>query len=334
MKVTIVDIAKKLKVTPSTVSRALADNERVSIKTRELVKRTAAEMGYQPNVIASSLRKGTSDTIGMVVPRINRHFFSNVIGGVEEVLNQAGYNLTIIQSSERFKNEVKAIDTLLNSRVAGIIISHSLETTNFEHLERVSSQLPLVQFDRVNELLDGPKIINDNYNGSYLVTQNLIKEGCCKFIHLTGNDNAHIYTERKKGFLDAIEEANVHGLEVTIIDNTLTRISGYNAINDIVGEKEFDAIICAGDYAALGTIECLLKNNINIPNEVSVVGFGDEPFAELMSPSMSTINQDGEEMGRIAAQAMLERIKDNKLSTTKVVPVKVEWRQSSNKEQI
>ncbi|TRX70631.1 LacI family DNA-binding transcriptional regulator [Carboxylicivirga sp. M1479] len=333
MKVTIVDIAKKLKVTPSTVSRALADNERVSIKTRELVKRTANEMGYQPNVIASSLRKGTSDTIGMVVPRINRHFFSNVIGGVEEVLNQAGYNLTIIQTSERFDNEVKAIDTLFNSRVAGIIISHSIETNDFEHLQRVSSQMPLVQFDRVNELLDGPKIINDNYKGSYIVTQNLIKKGCRKFIHLTGNDNAHIYKQRKNGFLDAIEEAKVPKLEVTIIDNALTRSSGFDAINDIVGKKEFDALVCAGDYAALGTIECLLKNNISIPSEVCVVGFGDEPFAELMSPSMSTVNQDGEEMGRIAAQSMLECIKDKKLNTTKVVPVKVEWRQSSNKEQ-
>lgn len=334
MKITIVDIAKKLNITPSTVSRALANNERVSIKTRELVKRTAEEMGYQPNILASSLRKGTSDTIGMVVPRINRHFFSNVICGVEEVLNESGYNLTIIQTSEKYLNEVKAIDTLRKSRVAGIIISHSLETTDFEHLEQVAAQLPLVQFDRVVENLEGPKIINDNYKGAYLTTQQLIKSGYKKFVHLAGNDNVLIYKERKQGFLDALKDAHMDMANVKVIDNAITRESGYTSIKDMYGEEEFDVVFCAGDYAALGAIEFLKENGVDIPNEVGVTGFGNEPFAELMSPSMTTIDQNGAEMGRIAAISMLDCINDKSLNSNKVVPVKLEWRQSSDKEQV
>ena len=120
-KITINDIAKRLGTTPSTVSRALADNKRVSLKTRELVKKVAKEMGYQPNLMAASLRKGKSDLIGMIVPRINRHFFSNVISGVEEVLNPEGYSLLIMQSQERVEVEAKAVDSLLRNRVAGII---------------------------------------------------------------------------------------------------------------------------------------------------------------------------------------------------------------------
>ncbi len=334
MKITIVDIAKKLNITPSTVSRALANNERVSKKTRELVKRTADEMGYQPNILASSLRKGTSDTIGMVVPRINRHFFSNVICGVEEVLNESGYNLTIIQTSEKYLNEVKAIDTLRKSRVAGIILSHSLETTDFEHLKQVSAQLPLVQFDRVEEALEGPKIINDNYNGAYLTTQRLIKSGYKKFVHLAGNDDVLIYKERKQGFLDALKDAHVDMANVKVIDNAITRESGYNSIKDMYGKDDFDVVFCAGDYAALGAIEFLKEKGVNIPNEIGVTGFGNEPFAELMSPSMTTIDQNGAEMGRIAANSMLDCINDKLLNSNKVVHVKLEWRQSSDKEQV
>jgi len=329
MKVTIVDIARKLKVTPSTVSRALANNERVSLKTRELVKKTAREMGYQPNVIASSLRKGTSDTIGMVVPRINRHFFSHVICGVEEVLNTAGYNLTILQSSEKYESEVKAVDTLLKSRVAGVIISHSLETTNFDHLKHVSDVLPLVQFDRVNVSLPGPKIVNDNYNGAFMATEYLVECGYQKFVHLTGNDNTHIYKERKQGFIDALNEAKVAASDIEVIESALTREAGYNTIKDLLQKQHFDAVFCAGDYVALGAIEALKEAQIKIPDKVGVVGFADEPFAELMAPSMSTVDQRGEEMGRITANAMLNSIKDKSLSVTEQVPVSLKKRQST-----
>ncbi len=328
MKVTIVDIARKLNITPSTVSRALANNERVNIKTRELVKKTAREMGYQPNILASSLRKGTSDTIGMVVPRINRHFFSNVICGVEEVLNAAGYNLTILQSSEKYDSEVKAIDTLLKSRVAGVIISHSLETRNFDHLQSISKQLPIVQFDRVNASVTGPKIVNDNYTGAFEAGAYLLKKGYKKFVHLTGNDSTAIYKERKQGFIDALVQAGVKEADIQIIESALTREAGNAAIKDLLKQDKFDAVFCAGDYAALGVIEALKEANINIP-ETGVIGFANEPFAELMCPSMSTVNQNGAKMGRITAKAMLKVIKNKELNGTEVVSVNLIKRQST-----
>jgi len=329
MKVTIVDIANKLNITPSTVSRALANNERVSAKTRELVKKTAIEMGYQPNQMASALRKGTSDTIGMVVPRINRHFFSNVICGVEEILNMAGFNLTILQSSESLKKERMAIDTLRKSRVGGIIISLSVETDEYEHLQEINEQIPLVQFDRVCEDLPGPKLINDNYQGALEATQLLLKGGYKRFVHLAGNDCNIVYQERKRGFLDALKHAKIDESNILVIESALTREAGIHAINNLWKQQSFDAIFCAGDYAALGAIEALKKLDIKIPEQVGVVGFANEPFAELMTPALSSVEQYGEEMGRKAAQAILNKIKDKTLDYKEVVPVHLISRQST-----
>lgn len=199
-RITINDIAKELNVTPSTVSRALSGNTRVSIKTRELVANKAKELGYQQNVIAASLRKGRSDTIGMVVPRINRHFFSNVISGVEEILNPAGYTLLIVQSGENFIKEQKAIGMLMANHVGGIIISLSVQTKTYDHINGVVKRgIPLVQFDRVNPDIESSKILNDNFTGAYLATKHLIKSGYQRIGHLAGTRSLKAYEERYRG---------------------------------------------------------------------------------------------------------------------------------------
>ncbi len=149
-KATITDIAKELNLTPSTVSRALNGSSLVKQETKEAVEAKAKDMGYVRNVMASNLRKGVAQTVGIIVPRINRQFFSNVISGAESVLNDAGYNVLICQTEERYEKEVYAIDTLLWNQVAGILISHSIETSDTSHLSKaLNSNVRLVQFDRV-----------------------------------------------------------------------------------------------------------------------------------------------------------------------------------------
>ncbi len=329
LKVTIVDIAKKLNITPSTVSRALAGNKRISEKTRELVKNTADTMGYQPNQLAAALRKGVNDSIGMVVPRINRHYFSNVICGVEEVLNKAGYNLSILQSSELLEKETNAINTLRQSRVGGIIISLSLETENYDHLKELNEQIPLVQFDRVCESITGPKLVNANYDGTRQATQYLLDKGCKRFLHLAGKDTNNVYKERKRGFTDALKDAGIPEKNIEVVEIIPTREEGRDVITKLWKHQQFDAVICAGDYAALGVMEALKQINVSIPDEVKVLGFANEPFAELMSPSLSSVEQYGEEMGRKAAYAMLNKIKDDSLDYTEVLPVKLICREST-----
>nr|WP_321452494.1 LacI family DNA-binding transcriptional regulator [uncultured Carboxylicivirga sp.] len=332
-KVTISDIAKKLDMTPSTVSRALANNTRVSETTRNKVQETAKEMGYQPNVMAASLRKGTSDTIGMIVPRINRHFFSNVISGVEEILNPAGYNLVVIQSGELLSREIKAVDSLLQNRVGGIILSLSLQTNTFEHLEEiVKHHIPLVQFDRVTKSLPGSKITNDNYTGGYLATRHLIKCGFKHIAHFSGSYKLRAYRERKAGYIAALEEAGMRVDDKLIVDDVITREAGHAQIHKLVMRTQADAVFCAGDYSALGAMEGLKSLGYHIPDQFGIVGFANEPFSELMDPALSSVEQNALEMGNKVALAMIKSIQKEEVPEEEVIPVRFIGRSSSWKD--
>jgi len=328
-KVTINDIAKKLGTTPSTVSRALADNKRVSLKTRELVKKVAKEMGYQPNLMAASLRKGKSDLIGMIVPIINRHFFSNVISGVEEVFNPEGYSLLIMQSQERVDIEAKAVDSLLRNRVAGIIASLSAQTDDCLHFEKLGNEgVPLIQFDRITKRLDGAKVVNDNYYGAYEATKSLLKAGFKRVAHFGGSELLEAYRERKRGYEDAVRDICGEVDKSLMFSDVITREGGYKKIGEVINMKA-DAVFCAGDYSAIGVIEGLKELGINIGIDFGVSGFGNEPFAEMIYPTLSTVEQDGREMGRIVARQMINAINGEVHNVEIVVPVKFIKRNSS-----
>ncbi|MCW3805645.1 LacI family DNA-binding transcriptional regulator [Plebeiibacterium marinum] len=330
-KVTINDIAKKLGVTPSTISRALADNKRVSLKTREMVKKVAKEMGYQPNLMAASLRKGRSDLVGMIVPRINRHFFSNVISGVEEILNPAGYSLLIMQSHEKLRSEVKAVNSLMQNRVAGIITSISSETDDFGHFQYVvDSKVPLVQFDRVSKELTGAKVVNDNYTGAYLATKKLLESGYRRVAHFGGSRLLKAYCERRRGYEDAVKDYFGKVDEGLIMEDVITREAGYLKVKEVAKEG-IDAVFCAGDYSAFGVYEGLKELGISISKEFGVAGFGNEPFAEMIYPTLSSVEQQGSEMGRMVARQMIDAINGSGHNIEIVVPVKYIDRDSSGK---
>ncbi len=329
-KITISDIAKELGVTPSTVSRALAGNPRVSEKTTKLVLETAQRMGYQPNLMASSLRKGTSDFIGMIVPRINRHFFSNIISGVEEILNPAGFSLLIIQSHEQLEAEIKAVHSLMRNRVGGIIVSLSVETNQYDHLQGVvNSHVPLVQFDRVFKGLTGPKVVNDNFSGAYLATKELLNSGYKRIAHFSGNKQINVYEERILGYKKAIEEGFGDVDFSLIFEDVITRESGFETIKKVAKDKKLDAVFCAGDYSAFGVFEGLKEMNIHFPGSFGLVGFGNEPFAEMLHPSLTSVEQHSREIGRIAAKEMIEALNGNMNNIEKVVPVEFIKRESS-----
>ncbi len=332
-KITISDIAKELGVTPSTVSRALAGNSRVSEKTRELVLKTAQQMGYQPNLMASYLRKGKSDFIGMIVPRINRHFFSNIISGVEEILNPAGFSLLIMQSHEQLESEINAVHSLMRNRVGGIIVSLSVETNKYDHLQYVvNSHVPLVQFDRVHKGVNGPKIVNDNYTGAYQATKHLLESGYKRIAHFGGNRQINVYEERIRGYRKAIEEQFGEVDEGLIFEDIITRDAGYETIKRVYKKQKVDAVSCAGDFAAFGVFEGLKELGISIPGSFGLVGYGNEPFAEMLHPSLTSIEQDGREIGRIAAREMIDALNGDIHNIERVVPVEFIKRESTQHE--
>src|SRR6188768_2199604 len=204
-RITIHDIARKLNITASTVSRALKDHPRISTETKKAVLKVAQKLNYQPNHIAAALRNGKSNIIGVIVPMADRTFFSSVIRGIEEIANTSRYQVIICQTYDNYDKEVATVDALLNSRVDGIIASHAKETVNFDHFFKVKERgIPLVLFDRSNDELEVSHVVADDYLGSYKATEHLIQQGCKRIAHFTNTRKISIYKERLRGYREAL----------------------------------------------------------------------------------------------------------------------------------
>lgn len=310
--VTIHDIARELKISASTVSRALNDNPRISQITKEKIKAIALKLGYQPNTIASNLRNRKTNTIGIVVPLINRHFFSTFISGVEEVAFSAGYNVTISQSNDLLEKEKKIVHSLFTNRVDGLIISLSMQTNEFEHFELFTSKnIPLVFFDRVAPEFETNKIVVDDFAVGYTATQHLIDQGYRRIAHLAGPTVLNTYHDRMEGYMEALRKNNFPVIEELIIYNRLTRVDGQDAIKHLLNlTNPPDAIFCGNDTSALSMIVYLKKTGVRIPEDFGIIGFSNEPFSEVVTPSISTLKQPAFEMGIKAAELLIREIED------------------------
>lgn len=312
-KITIYDISKKLNISAATVSRALNDNPKISSKTRLLVKKTANEMNYKQNRLAQALKSGKSNNVGVIVPYINGNFFSSVIRGIEEELTPYGYHVIICQTHEKYEHEIDQINTLINTQIGGIFMSVSKNTLNTEHIQKASSETPLVFFDRKKNIKGVSSVTIDDFEAGYIATKQLINQGCTKIAHLSGDLNLEIYTDRFNGYLRALEENNID-IKPEFIIKTISKIeSGASAIKKLWKLKEKpDGIFSASDFTALGAMQELKEMNIKIPDDVCIIGFSNEPFTKYLELPMSTIDQTPQEMGKIAAQVFLEQTNGNK----------------------
>ncbi len=324
--VTISDIAAALGVTPSTVSRALSGSPRVKEETRLAVEKKAAEMGYERNIVASNLRKGKSYIVGIIVPRIHREFFSNAIGGAESILNAAGYSVLICQTHEEFEAEVKALRTLRNNQVAGVLMSHAIGSMNGQHvLEALGDRIPLVQFDRVFSELPGAKVVSDNFEGAYRATLHLVEQGYRRIGTLAGYMNSEAYAERLQGYRKALLDSGLSVDETLIYYDTIVRETGFEA-GLKAADAGCDALYSAGDFSALGAIQAIQSRGLRFPEDFGIVGTANESFTSLMTPSMSSLALSPFEMGRQAAQAFL-----NGERGVRVVPMELKVRSSSSR---
>ncbi|MBF4487781.1 LacI family DNA-binding transcriptional regulator [Flavobacterium sp. CSZ] len=334
-KYTIKDIAEVLGLTPSAVSKALNNHPRISDKTKIAVREIAMQMDYQPNYLSSALRKGKSNLVGVIIPRVNSHFFSSVVENIEKVLNLNGYNIIMTQSNELYKKECQEIDTLLKIQVDGIIASMANETIDLEYYKKIKSKgTELVLFDRGEEELNVDYVGIDDYKSSHLVIDHLVSQNCKRIAHIAGFNHIRIYKERIRGYKDALEKSNLEIRESWIIESNLRVEDGRRIMQQLLDFPERpDAVYVAGDIAALGALQVLLENNIKVPEEIALIGFSDEPFTSLTQPSISTVNQHSEQIGKLAAEAFLERINNPKKKTFKRIFLEPELiiRQSSDK---
>jgi len=327
--VTISDIAKSLGVTPSTVSRALSGSPRVKASTREAVAAMAEKMGYERNEAASSLRRGRSKVVGIVVPRINREFFSNIIGGAESVLDENGYSAIICQTHENTEDEIKALKTLRSNRVAGVLISHAISSSDGSHIiENIAPGTILVQFDRVFSSLPGPKIISDNFRGAYEGTRHLIEQGYKKIGTVAGFLTSEAYVARLEGYKQALTDMGREVDENIIYYGSIVQEGGYEAGKKAI-DSGCDAMYSTGDFSALGVLQAALERGLRVPEDFGIVGTANERFTGLITPSLSSMAQHPYEMGRRAAQAFITSLKPGANVGEIVVPMELTARESS-----
>ncbi|HDQ45175.1 MAG TPA: LacI family transcriptional regulator [bacterium] len=318
---TIKDIAEKLRLSPSTVSRALNDHPDISENTKDRVRSLAERLEYQPNSIAQSLQKRRSKIIGVVVPQVKHVFFASIMGGITDVAYDAGYTVMICSSNESHQREEMNIRELIAQRVAGLLISITQSTEGCEHFKWIRKRnIPLVFFDRVCEELEASQVVVDDHDGAFKAVQHLVQRGYKRIAHIGGPEFLNISRERLRGYRDALHAA---GRE---IDETLILHAGLNEEHGIQGMTELldavspgpDAVFCVNDPVAIGAYSVLRQKGLKIPADVALAGFSDNPIASIIDPPLTTVLQPATEMGRRAAQLLLRQIEFEK----ETVPVR------------
>ncbi len=339
VQVTIKDIARELGISPSTVSRALKDHPDISTETKKAVNALAEKLNYQPNTVALNLRQKKTNTIGVIIPEIVHFFFSTVISGIEDVAYQAGYNVILAQSNESYQREVTDLRALFNSRVDGMLLSLSRETTNFDHIESVISKgVPIVFYDRMYNSPTSSKVIVDDYAGAKEAVLHLVEQGCKRIAHLMAVPNLMISTDRLRGYEDALRESKLELSKDWIIEcNSSTLEEGKRVTKKLLSlANPPDSIFANMDPIALGAMMAIKEKGLKIPKDIAVVGFSNWLFGELVEPSLTTVDQPGFEMGQEAARMLIKQIESKEKDTgneplheTKTLKTKLIIRNSS-----
>lgn len=283
-------------------------------------------MNYKRNILASNLRMGKTKTIGVVVPRINQNFFSNVIVGLEDATYQKGYHLIICQSNESHDKEIECINTLINQHVDCIVISVAVEGNNYDHLQNVIDHgIQLIQFDRVIDELETLKVINDNEQASMEAITHLIEQGYKRIALLEGPQTLNIFMQRKTGYLKALKKFDIPIEDELIIENAWTKELGAEATRKLLSlPNPPDAIFAStSDFSALGVLDVATAMHIKVPSKLGICGYANEPFTELTSPSITTIDQFSIYMGKTIADLYFQENENKEVAITpKTISIK------------
>ena len=335
-QITIKDIAEKLNISPSTVSRALKDHPDINPKTRKTVKEIAKKYNYIPNRIAQSLLQNKSYIIGVIVPEIVHHFFSSVISGIENVAHENGFNVMLCQSKESYEIELKNVETLLSSHIDGMLISITKETKDFTHLENLQEMgIPIAFFDRIAEEIDCDRIIVDDFGGGYKATEHLINQGCKKIAHLYSPLDLLIGQNRYNGYIKAMESNNIpiYNEYLIFCDTYEKALIETQKLLDLPNPP--DGIFCGNDETAVGAMKIIKNNGLNIPDDIAVIGFTNSYISTISDPELSTVDQKGYELGQKASDTIIKRIAEQetipKNPTTQILDTEVIIRESSKK---
>jgi LacI family transcriptional regulator len=309
-QVTMKEIAKKLGVSVSTISRALQDSPELHIETKRKIVEMAKEMNYQPNLLAQSLRISRTNTLGVIVPEITSHFFASCISGIQDHATKRGYNVMICQSNESLEQEIANIKTLVASQVDALLISLSRETNHYEHLDDIySREIPFVLFDRVHEEMPVSKITFNDVGGAYQVTKHLIQTGCKHVMYVSGPEDLYISKKRKIGYLKALSEFGIDEKDAMIKVTDLTLEGNLKVAQEIIDmNPRPDGVFCMIDPLAVDVLTHWKSVGIQIPQDIALAGFTNNPTSAVVEPPLTTVSQPGYEMGKLAVNHLLDQL--------------------------
>ncbi len=310
-EVTIYDIASALNISTATVSRALKNDPVVTKGTKKKIFDLASKMGYRTNHFARNLRNQTTNTIGIIVHELNSNFITSVLAGVEKVTTEAGYDLIIAHSSESFSKEIANAKNLFEKRVDGLIASLSFDTKNLDHYKPFKEKnVPVIFFDRVEQDGKNTVVVIDNDKCGYQATQHLIQQGCKRIVHLTSSLKRNVYSQRFRGYKDALFDNGIPYDENLLIIHDLSEGAAIESAMQILKMKPLpDGVFVTNDFVAAVVMRTLKENNIKIPEDIAIVGFNNDAICTLVEPALSTINYPGIDIGEVAARNLINHLK-------------------------
>lgn len=326
-EITIYDIARQLDLSAATVSRALKDHPSINKHTKKKVGELAAKLGYRSNSFASNLRKQHSNTIGVILHELRSQFMTSVLAGIEKVTTEANYDLIIAHSSESASKEAANALNLFHKRVDGLIASLAFDTTNLDHFAAFEKKgIPVIFFDRVFEDADGAKVIINNRKAGYDATTHLIGQGCKRIAHITANLQRNVYSERLKGYQQALTKHKLKYSDKLVIVDDLSEEASIRSAKKILAMKPLpDGIFITNDYCAAVCMQVLKEAGLRIPEDIAVVGFNNDAICKIIEPKLSTINYPGVEIGEIVARNLINHLQGNSdINLTNTIIIKSE----------
>lgn len=336
--VTIYDLAKELNLSAATISRGLKKSSALNKDTVARILDKAEEMGYRHNNFASNLRNKRTQTIGIIVPRLNSYFMTSVLAGIEDVASKEGYNIIISQSLEKKELERSNAHTMFNKRVDGLLISLAYDTTDIDHLQPFfDKHIPVVFFDRAFQTDQSTCIVINNQEAGYKAVKHLIEQGCKRIMHLGGTLLRDIYTARLNGYKQALEENNIEYDKKLVQLSKLGEQDGLDAADYILSlkpEERPDAVFCANDLSAVYCMSRLKENGIKIPEDIAFAGFNNDAVSRVIEPKLTTIDYPGYNIGEAAASGLINILKGDlttKKTTTLVLQAPLLVRESSKR---
>ncbi len=322
---TLKEIALQLGISITTVSKALKNYTDVSPKTKQAVLDLAEKLHFTPNSFAVNLRTKESKTVGLIIPEVVHHFFSNIINGIIDEAEKNGYLVIILQSNESLALEKRQVELLINKRVDGIMLSLSNESNDEEHLKDIiRKEIAFVQFDKISKLIPSSKVIINDQRAAFNAVEHLIANGCKKIAHIRGPENPQNSIDRFLGYKKALEKNNI------LFDSRLVYTckgagfdEGYEFAKQIMADhQDIDGIFAVTDMVAIGAITYCNEIKIKIPEQIKVIGFSNWFMGQVISPKLSTIDQPSYDMGVSAFRLLLEEMichRENKKFTPRII---------------